>query len=578
MDNTLENGTLLFGGRFKIINHINSGNFGIVYEVEDKKENNKKAIKELFMQKFCSRDGDESVYIDCDKCKEEKKDCYQECQDKFEALKEDMKNEVKILQNIDSDKVLKTYECFEQNNTLYLVMEYIDGINLQSIINNKDYMFDAFPKEEVDKILQDMCETLTVIHKHGYVHRDIKPANIMKDSSGNYKLVDYSTIKKAGTKVESMVGTPHYRPPEYDNSQKKFYKSSDIYSLGMSIYHVLKGNPPPDYLKRVDKSLEIKYQQSIGSLRVSDKEHNENTNIDEKFANIIKVMTSLNPQKRYQDMKALGKVIQCRVFSIFWILAIACSVVLGATGAYYVDSVKEAYYHINVNVTPQNANVMIDGKPFESNSTYKEGLHEVEISKGGFQTEQINVDLSRNNQDVKVTLKPENHFLTIVTEPPKAEILIKNVNESHYKKYDKKAQYQTGQYDIKIQSEGYVTYMGVLDIPKQKSFTKPLEPLEKKSTPPPPPEDENEKKYEIVQSSSQMLSYKEVQNFCREGMLPTIKEFKSLNHNSRQCYWSSTEKSLKKYYYQSGVPKYVNPKYNPKKCFAICITPKSGGT
>jgi len=309
MDNTLKNGTKLKNGSFEIKKHINSGAFGIIYLVEDTKNGNKRAIKELFIDKYCSRK-DNGVCIDFERCKEIKRDYDNSCQI-FKSLKEDMKSEVEIIQNINSNKILKIYEWFEENDTIYLIMEYIEGKNLKAILNRDiDYMFEAFPEIEMEKLLQDLCEAINILHKNGYVHRDIKPENIMRDKNGQYRLIDFSTIKKIDTEVTYEVGTPHFKPPEYNNSFRKFYKSSDIYSLGMTIYHILKGgNPPPDYVDRREARVEENFQNSIKSLEILRKDRKRL--IDDKLKNMIKKMTNLNPKERYQDMKELGREIKC---------------------------------------------------------------------------------------------------------------------------------------------------------------------------------------------------------------------------------------------------------------------------
>ena len=284
------NNTIL-NNKYSVIKQINSGAFSIIYLVEDE-NGNQRAIKELFIERYCSRKNNR-VYIDCEKCIKIKRDCEQYCVNKFNELKQDMKDEFEIIKKMKSNKIIKVYEWFEENGTLYLVMEYIEGENLKTILNdnNIDDRLEDFPEKEIEKLLYDLCETINVIHKNGYVHRDIKPSNIMKDSNGNYRLIDYITIKKVNTEIKSMVGTLHYRPPEYDKTKRKFYKSSDIYSLGMSIYHILKKSPPPDYIDRNDIN-EKKFQETILSL-------------DNKFQNMIKKMTNLNPEERYQSIKEI---------------------------------------------------------------------------------------------------------------------------------------------------------------------------------------------------------------------------------------------------------------------------------
>jgi serine/threonine protein kinase len=536
MDNTLENGTIL-NGKFEIKKHINSGAFGIVYLVEDENKN-KKAIKELFIEKYCSRKG-KRVYIDCNQ-----HDCR-----KFDELKEDMKDEVSIIQKMKSNKILEVYKWFEENDTLYLVMEYINGENLETILNNNDYMLEAFPENEIKKMLFDLCKTLSLIHKKGYVHRDIKPSNIMKDNNGNYRLIDFSTIKKIDTKINSMVGTKHYRPPEYDTiNDKKFYKSSDIYSLGMTIYHILKGgNPPPDYIDRDEECIENRYQNSIESLMVSTE--NKKKIIDDDFKIIIKKMTDLNPKNRYKEMNELGKEIKCSIASVLWILAITCSLLTAGTAI---------YYNMHIQVQPPDSKIKVDNKKFNKNKQYAKGKHIINTTKDGYTEDVMEVDLFKNRQPITIVLQPKDYLLKISVKPNNANIFIDG------KKYNRKLKYKAGKYTIQISHKGYISINTMLQVPQNKKFYAELKPI---SSP---------IKLSESKSSSSSMSFSEASKFCKDSILPTIEEFKLLNYKKDKCYWSSTSKNLKQYIYNGSKP-YSNPEYDNDKCYVICIS-KSGGT
>jgi len=122
-----------------------------------------------------------------------------------------------------------------------------------------------------------------------------------------------------------------------------------------------------------------------------------------------------------------------------------------------------------------------------------------------------------------------------------------------------------------IRCRGYKTHNRVIDIPKEKDFSYKLKPIFS------PPYSKTTK-YKVIKSSKNDMSFKSASNFCNSGTFPTIEQFKSLNFKKNKCYWSATTKAFKQYYYQNGTPKYINTKYDEKKCFVKCITPKSGGT
>ncbi len=140
---------------------------------------------------------------------------------------------------------------YDEKNTAYLVMDYIDGRPLVEIMKETRQL--PIPKSL--KIMRDVAEVLSSAHKMGIIHRDIKPDNllIIQDESGDdiVKVLDFGVAKfvnaqalSGKTKVGSILGTPWYMPPEQCRGSLSVDSRSDIYALGCVLYHMLCGKVP----------------------------------------------------------------------------------------------------------------------------------------------------------------------------------------------------------------------------------------------------------------------------------------------------------------------------------------------
>lgn len=170
---------------------------------------------------------------------------------------------------IQSDAVLKIIEQTRQRNFLYFIMEYINGITLQQWA--KQHPSPDF--EMVIDIVNKIIKGLRVFHRLEMLHRDLKPENIMITTHGVVKIIDFGSVKIAGvqdisTPVErlELLGTKNYTAPEYLLGMEGNNRS-DIYSLGVLVYHLLTGHLP--YGDKMSHDLnwrtlnKIKYESSI---------------------------------------------------------------------------------------------------------------------------------------------------------------------------------------------------------------------------------------------------------------------------------------------------------------------------
>jgi eukaryotic-like serine/threonine-protein kinase len=160
------------------------------------------------------------------------------------VLVERFQREQQIGQELDHPGIVKTYDG-EERSRLYMVIEWVDGRLLRSILNEEHKL----PIERAVSIALGICDALDYMHKHGVVHRDLKPENIMVGAENRIKLIDFGIAMKEDarrltfTEISPTLGTPDYIAPEQVKGQRGDQRS-DIYALGVMLYEMLAGEPP----------------------------------------------------------------------------------------------------------------------------------------------------------------------------------------------------------------------------------------------------------------------------------------------------------------------------------------------
>lgn len=154
----------------------------------------------------------------------------------------------------------------------YLLMEYVDGVNLRQLLDQR-----KLTAEEALKIVPPLCDALQFAHERGIVHRDIKPENLLLDRRGQVKIADFGIAKMMGngtpshttggepkefaspalgvTQPEMALGTPAYMAPEQASAPEKVDSRADIYSLGVVFYEMLTGELPARQLDATSSRL-----------------------------------------------------------------------------------------------------------------------------------------------------------------------------------------------------------------------------------------------------------------------------------------------------------------------------------
>ncbi|HVM47251.1 MAG TPA: protein kinase [Candidatus Acidoferrum sp.] len=155
--------------------------------------------------------------------------------------------EAQALARLNHPNIVTVYDFGETDGLYYLMMEYVDGMNLRQLLQTR-----KLAPEEALAIVPPICEALQYAHQQGIVHRDIKPENILMDKQGRVKIADFGIAKLLGADGKSrtltaeaqIVGTPHYMAPEQVEKPAIVDHRADIFSLGVVFYEMLTGELP----------------------------------------------------------------------------------------------------------------------------------------------------------------------------------------------------------------------------------------------------------------------------------------------------------------------------------------------
>ena len=222
----LPRGTRLSNGAYAVGEVLGQGGFGITYKGGDLGLRRYVAIKEFFPA-GALRQGADVVMADAG------------------ALAQgvaDFLGEAQVLSRFNHPGIVGVIGTFRENNTAYMVMEWLEGETLEARIAVRGKL----DEWEVTDIGLRLASALETVHGAGVLHRDIKPDNVILKKSGGATLIDFGTARAfegAATKMTQIV-TPGYAPLEQYASNAKRGPTADIYALGATLYHALSGRRP----------------------------------------------------------------------------------------------------------------------------------------------------------------------------------------------------------------------------------------------------------------------------------------------------------------------------------------------
>ncbi|SFB78162.1 Serine/threonine protein kinase [Flexibacter flexilis DSM 6793] len=254
---------------YRIDKLLGEGGMGGVYLAEDLKHKRKVAIKALFSHLAMQQ-----------------------------TVRERFRYEASTMAQLYHPNIVQLLDFIDENG-LYLVMEYVEGIELDRYIITQNK---HLPWPEAVEMLMQILDALSYAHRRGVIHRDLKPSNLMIDKTGRVKVLDFGVAKildqtnsPSLTRTGTKIGTILYMSPEQVKGLPVDARA-DIYSLGVTLFQMLTGRCPYDLALENEFDISLKIvNEPLPRLSAY------YTDIPSELQRIIDKATAKSPQNRYQD-------------------------------------------------------------------------------------------------------------------------------------------------------------------------------------------------------------------------------------------------------------------------------------
>ncbi|MDO4841007.1 MAG: serine/threonine-protein kinase, partial [Desulfovibrionaceae bacterium] len=236
---SLQEGFILHD-RYKIVSVLGRGGFSYTYKAQDTKLDRTVAVKEYFPASVAFRTGLTVMPVDT------------KSQDSYSAGLRSFIDEAKILARFRDENICSVWDYFEENGTAYLIMSYISGEPLDTVLQKCPN--GVMNSGAVRLWLIPLLGALQKLHAASYIHRDIKPSNIFITYDGKPVLLDFGAarVSVGRTHGYTVILTPEYAPPEQSTTDIAAQGPwTDLYAIAAVAYKCLMGATPPDAQKRI---------------------------------------------------------------------------------------------------------------------------------------------------------------------------------------------------------------------------------------------------------------------------------------------------------------------------------------
>ncbi|OED50737.1 hypothetical protein AB838_00995 [Rhodobacteraceae bacterium (ex Bugula neritina AB1)] len=229
----LQPGTTLLHGQYTITRFLNNGGFGITYLAKDSLDRTV-VIKECFADAFCRRT---QAQVSARS---------RAHQGELKSIIRHFIREAQSLSKLKHPNIVGVHQVFEDNDTAYMAIDYVDGRDLQDILDDADA---TLTPEQITSMTRKLLEAIGYVHDANLLHRDISPDNILLTKDGEPVLIDFGAAREDtsadGRKHSALrVVKDGYSPQEFYIAGSDQGPWSDLYALAASLYHVIKGEAP----------------------------------------------------------------------------------------------------------------------------------------------------------------------------------------------------------------------------------------------------------------------------------------------------------------------------------------------
>lgn len=213
--------------------------------------------------------------------------------------------EVQLLETLDHRSIVKVYDHFPLNGNFYIVLEYVDGLNIEQYVGQ----YGALHYNRAIRFMIDVLEAMQYVHEKGIIHRDLKPSNIMIRQDERVCLLDFGIAKDtnaggAGTVVGTIIGSDGYMSPEQANGFGIDHRA-DVYSLGCVLYYMLTGKHAYNVL-----GSDFETRENIVNTPFPRLSDNSKAAFPAKLQEVLDRATDKNMMRRYQSCREFSGELQ----------------------------------------------------------------------------------------------------------------------------------------------------------------------------------------------------------------------------------------------------------------------------
>jgi len=229
----LQPGAKLLKGQYTITRYINSGGFGITYLAKDSLDRDV-VIKECFPSSVCRR----SKVMVAARSRAHTAE--------LRSIVQLFVREARNLAKIVHPNIVAVHQVFEDNGTAYMALDFIDGLDLQQVIDGEGEMLTP---DHIVRITDKLLAAVGFIHDHDMLHRDISPDNVLINKAGEPILIDFGAAREHASKTTRAMSALRvvkdgYSPQEFYIAGSEQGPWSDLYALGATLYHLISGEAP----------------------------------------------------------------------------------------------------------------------------------------------------------------------------------------------------------------------------------------------------------------------------------------------------------------------------------------------
>lgn len=385
----LRPGTIL-ANHFIVGTVIGAGGFGITYRCYDTTLGVIVAVKEFFPVGLVNRaNGHKKVGL-----------LSGEKEKKFEIQKKRFLIEAQSIVRFGKAKdIVNVYDYFEENNTAYIIMEYIEGTLLKDELAQKGKM----DVKAAFQVIEPIIEAVKKIHAQGIVHRDISPDNIFVLKDGTIKVFDFGAAKLSDVaEGEKVIKVGYSAPEQYRDSSKQGY-FTDVYSIGAILYQMLTGVKPIESTQREYKD-ELQSPMELG------------VSIDSNLDRTVMEALAVQPELRFQGVQQLDDAIHGKRMAVYprekikrenrkrnWIITCSLLIVvfLIVVVALFQTVLKEKNTMFEENLKKDTLTIWVDSKD------KRDMLSDVSDSFSEVSTNDSDaiVQMKKENEGIKITIR-----------------------------------------------------------------------------------------------------------------------------------------------------------------------------